>query len=314
MPRAATTNDWLMLACLTVLWGSAFMLNEIALASYPPAVLVGGRLLIATVVLVAFALARGSAVPRGLWIPMGIMAVLGNYLPFQLVAWGQQHIDSSLAGVLMAGTPVFVLVLAHFFLPGNRLTLFKSAGVLLGLVGVLFVIGPNSIGGLGDGAALLGALAVLLATLSYACNGVYAGRLPETDPLGLAVGMSLISTMLCVPQLATSVNDIVSPTPQAALALLALGVLASGIATIIYFKLVRGPGPAFVSQVAYFMPVWAVFAGAVFLGENIQTSVYIGLGLILSGIAVSEGGPRVVRVLTTRRAAPIIPRTLADES
>ena len=98
------------------------------------------------------------------------------------------------------------------------------------------------------------------------------------------------------------------------MALLALGVLASGVATIIYFKLVRGPGPAFVSQVAYFMPVWAVFAGAVFLGEDIHTSVFLGLGLILSGIAVSEVGPRIARVLTTRRAAPIIPRTLADES
>ena len=314
MPRAATTNDWLLLACLTVLWGSAFMLNEIALAAYPPAVLVGGRLLIATVVLVAVAMARGSSIPRGLWIPMGIMAVLGNFLPFQLVAWGQQHIDSSLAGVLMAGTPVFVVLLAHFFLPGHRLTLYKSAGVLLGLFGVWFVVGPESIGGPADGAALLGALAVVLATLSYACNGVYARRLPDADPLGLAVGMSLISTMMCVPQLATSVNDIVSPTPAAALALLALGLLASGVATIIYFRLIQGPGPAFLSQVAYFMPVWAVFAGAVFLGENVQTSVYLGLGLILSGIAVSEFGPRLARVFSTRRTAPIIPRALADKS
>ncbi len=314
MPRAATTNDWTMLACLTVLWGSAFMLNEIALAAYPPAVLVGGRLVIAAVVLVAVALARGSAIPQGLWIPMAIMAVLGNYLPFQLVAWGQQHIDSSLAGVLMAGTPVFVLVLAHFFLPGHRLTLFKTAGVLLGLVGVLFVIGPKSIGGIGNGLALAGALAVLLATLSYACNGVYAGRLKETDPLGLAVGMTLISTMICVPQLATSVNDIVAPTPQAALALLALGALSSGVATIIYFKLVRGPGPAFVSQVAYFMPVWAVFAGAVFLGEHIDTSVFLGLSLILSGIAVSEFGPRLRRMLAMRRTEPILPQPLTDDA
>ncbi len=314
MPRAATTNDWFLLACLTILWGSAFMLNEIALAAYPPAVLVGGRLLIASVVLVAVAMARGTSLPRGLWIPMGIMALLGNYLPFQLVAWGQQHIDSSLAGVLMAGTPVFVLVLAHLFLPGHRLTLYKSAGVLLGLIGVMFVIGPGSIGGFGDSAALLGALAVLLATFSYACNGVYTARIREADPLGLAVGMSLISTMMCVPQLATTVNDIVAPTPAAALSLLALGLLSSGVATIIYFRLVRGPGPAFVSQVAYFMPVWAVFAGAVFLGENIQTSVYLGLGLILSGIAVSEVGPRITRVLAARRTAPIIPRTLADES
>ena len=313
MPRAATSHDWLMLALLTLLWGSAFMLNEIALAAYPPAVLVGGRLLIATIVLVAVAMARGSAIPKGLWIPMGIMAVLGNYLPFQLVAWGQLHIDSSLTGVLMAGTPVFVLVLAHFFLPGHRLTLYKSAGVLLGLVGVLFVIGPKTIGGLDDGLALLGALAVLLATLSYPCNGVFARRLPETDPLGLAVGMSLISTMLCVPQLATSVNDIVAPTPAAALALLSLGLFASGVATIVYFRLIQGPGPAFLSQVAYFMPVWAVFAGAVFLGEDVDSSVYLGLGMILLGIAVSEFGPRITRLLTIRRGAPILPRAATDK-
>ena len=178
---------------------------------------------------------------------------------------------------------------------------------------MLFVIGPGSIGGLGDGAALIGALAVLLATFSYACNGVYARRLPETDPLGLAVGMTLMSTMLCVPKLATSVNDIVSPTPAAALSLLALGLLASGVATIIYFRLIRGPGPAFLSQVAYFMPVWAVFAGAVFLGEKISSSVYAGLGLILMGIAVSEFGPRLTRMLTVRRSAAIMPRPAVEK-
>ena len=119
--------------------------------------------------------------------------------------------------------------------------------------------------------------------------------------------------MVCVPQLATSFDQITAPTPAAALALLALGLLATGFATVLYFKVIQGPGPAFLSQVSYFVPVWAVFAGAVFLGERIDPSVYLGLGLILSGIAISEFWPRVAQAIAARRDAAGLDRALADK-
>ena len=134
MPRAAKFSDWLALLLLTAMWGTAFMFNEFALAAFPPAVLVAGRILIAAAILLTFMRANGVKLPTfgRAWIPMLVMAVLGNVLPVPADRLGQQHIDSSLAGILMAVMPLFVLTLAHFFLPGSRLTPYRVSGFVIG--------------------------------------------------------------------------------------------------------------------------------------------------------------------------------------
>jgi drug/metabolite transporter (DMT)-like permease len=190
MPRAAKFSDWLALLALTAMWGSAFMFNEFALAAFPPAVLVAGRLLIAAALLVTFMRANGVKLPAfgRAWIPIAVMALLGNVLPFQLIAWGQQYIDSSLAGILMAVMPLFVLTLAHFFLPGSTLTPYRVAGFVIGFSGVVAIIGPEALGGLSDNTALWGAIAALGAALSYSINSIYARRLGAADPIQLSAG------------------------------------------------------------------------------------------------------------------------------
>jgi drug/metabolite transporter (DMT)-like permease len=294
MPRPATFTDWLSLLALSVLWGSSFAVNEVALQAFSPAMLVAGRIFIAAVVLYIFMRASGVRLPSSLsgWKPMLVMAVFGNLVPFQLVAWAQLHLDSSVAGVLMAVMPLFVLTLAHFFLPYSQLTPFRIAGFLLGFAGVVFVIGPATFVTLDGNMALWGSLAVLAAAFSYSINSVYARRLGATDPVQLSAGMLLTTSVLCLPQAAIGLPALGVPSMSAVVALLALGLLSTGFATIIYFRVVQGPGPTFLSLVSYLVPACAVIVGSVFLGESLDAYAYFGLALILGGIAVSELGPR----------------------
>lgn len=295
MPRPATLVDWLSLLALSLLWGSSFAINEVALRSFSPAMLVAGRIFISAIVLYLFMRASGVRLPRSVqgWVPMLVMAVFGNLLPFQLVAWAQLHIDSSLAGVLMAVMPLFVLTLAHFFLPHSQLTASRVAGFLLGFLGVVFVIGPATFATLDGNMVLAGALAVLAAAFSYSVNSVYARRLGATDPAQMSAGMLLMTSLLCLPQAALGLPTLGVPSVSAVAALLALGLLSTGLATIIYFRVVQGPGPTFLSMVSYLVPACAVVVGALFLDESLAPSAYFGLVLILGGIALSELGPRL---------------------
>lgn len=316
MPRSATAGDWAALLALTILWGSAFAVNEVALASFSPSVIVGGRVLIAAAVLLAFMRASGVRLPRSprAWVPILVLAVFGNLLPFQLVAWAQQYIQSSMAGVLMAIMPLFVLTLAHFFVPGARLTPCRVAGFVIGFAGVVFVIGPDALSGVADNAALWGALAVLGAALSYAVNSIYARRLGAANPVQLSAGMMLAASVLMIPAAAQDVSLTVVPSAASLAALLALGLLSTGLATVLYFRVIQGPGPTFLSLVNYLVPAWAVLAGAWFLDESLALPVYFGLALILCGIAVSELGPRTVRAVRSRlRPGPLLVHAAAEE-
>lgn len=317
MPRAANKGDWVALLTLTVLWGTAFTFTELALQSFSPTVLVAGRILVAAAVMWLFIRASGILLPKTIrgWIPMVVMAVVGNLLPFRLIAWAQQYIDSSTAGVLMAIMPLFVLTLAHFFVPGSRLTPGRIVGFVVGFSGVVFVIGPHALLGLQHNTALWGAVAVLGGALSYAINSIYARRLGATNPIQLSAGMLLVASLLSLPPVALDSAAIVAPTFTATASLLVLGLLSTGLATVLYFRLIQGPGPAFLSLVNYLVPGWAVLAGAWFLGESMSLSGYVGLALILLGIAISEALPWITqKVRAYGRRQPVLVRVAADES
>ena len=297
MPRAPRPGDWISLLTLTVLWGSAFLLNELALASFSPQVLVAGRILIAALVFYGYARLSGVALPTRLraWRPMLVIALLGNVVPFNLIAWAQQHIDSSIAGILMAAMPLFVLTLAHFYVPGGRLTVFRSFGFVVGFAGVVTVIGPEFSSGLGGGLAFWGAIATLGAAFSYSVSSIYTRRLGATDPVRLSAGMLIVASVISAPAAMIELPAVETPGFAAVLALLFLGLLSTGFATLLYFRLVQGPGPSFLSLVNYLVPAWAVIAGAVFLDESLTVSTFLGLALILFGIGLGELGPRVAR-------------------
>ena len=317
MPSAPRFGDWLSLLVLTVLWGSAFLFNELALASFPPSVLVGGRILIATLLIFGYLRLSGETLPTlgRAWLPMIVLAVFGNVLPFHLIAWAQQHIDSSLAGILMAVMPLFVLTLAHFFVPGARLTPYRVVGFVVGFAGVVVVIGPEFLRGLAGNAALFGAIAALGAALSYSISTIYARRLGAGDPGRRSAGMLVVASVLATPMALVDLSAVAAPSVASVVALIVLGLLATGFATLLYFRLIQGPGPTFLSFVNYLVPAWAVIAGAVFLDESISLSVFSGLALILAGIALSELGPRAIDRLKSVRSryVPSLPPSIVRE-
>ena len=312
MPALPTPANWASLLLLTALWGSAFMFNELALMSFSPAVLVAGRVLLAAACLFVLMRLSGIRLPafgRG-WLYLAAMAILGTVLPFNLTAWAQQHIDSAVAGVLMAAMPLFVLTLAHFFVPGSRLTMARSFGFVSGFCGVALLIGPDALDGLAGNTTLLGSLAVLAAALCFALNTILARRVAVSNPVGLSAGTMIVASLLSLPGAVFSLPATVTPPGGLAIvALLFLGLLSTGLATVMYFRLIQGPGPAFMSLVNYLVPAWAVVAGALVLGESLSMHVYAGLTLILSGLAISEFGGKLrslasqVRIFTVQKFA-----------
>jgi drug/metabolite transporter (DMT)-like permease len=303
MPRSPTAADWLTLLALTLLWGTSFMFNELALASFSPMQLVASRVTIAAILLFGYLIARGGRLPRRLsdWAPLFVMSILGTVLPFHLLAWAQLTIDSSVTGVLTAVVPLFVLTLSHFFVPGIRFTANRLAGFAVGFLGVVIVIGPGAASALSESEPFVAMLAVLAAAVSYSINTVYARRLGASDPAVLAAGMMLMSSLLTMPRAAPELATLaVPPTGLAIVALLVLGLLSTGLATVLYFRLIHGPGPTFLSVVNYLVPVCALLAGALVLGETPSGWVYAGLVLILVGIGLSEIGVGRLRVLAGR--------------
>lgn len=301
MPRTATASDWIALFALTIFWGTSFLFIELALVAFPPATLVAARISLGAGALLMFLLFSGYRLPRDLktWRRWVLIALLGVILPMRLTTWGQQFITSAEAGVLMAISPLFVYSLGHFFLPGERLGVFRLAGFVIGFCGVVLVIGPDRLGfGAGDAgqtaAQLLGALAVLAAALSYSINSIYARRAAPDNPVALSAGMMLLATLIALPEGLLGVAQVQWPVGwMPAISIAILGLIGTGFSAVLYFRLVQGPGPGFVTLVTYLVPAWAVLAGALVLQEELGLLVYLGLGLILAGIALSELGPRL---------------------
>lgn len=293
VPARYTHSDWGLLLALTVLWGSSFLFTKIAVTVIPFEWVAAGRLVIGALLLMALAGALGRSVPRGgrLWLFLLLIALFGNALPFFLIAWGQRSIDSGLAGILMAIMPLATLSLSHYLVPGERLTARRLAGFLLGFAGVVVLMGPAALLKLGEGGGnLLPMLAVLAGAVSYGVSAILARLRPPSDTVSSAAASVLLAALMAVPFVLRA------PWPQPigtdvvpALASVAwLGVLSTALAAILYFRLIRSAGPAFVSQLNYLIPLWAVLIGMLFLGERPQSKHLLALTLILGGVLLAQ--------------------------
>lgn len=290
-------GDWLRLLALTILWGSAFLLTKIAVTALAPDLVVAGRLLVACLLLVPLAVLRrglgGVRAPWSarLWVFLLLIAIFGNALPFSLIAWGQQRIDSALAGILMAIMPLATLGLSHYLVPGERLTPYRIAGFLFGFSGVLVLMGPDALRGAADGeGSLLPMLAVLGGALCYAISAILARLRPASDALPSAAATTLLAAGLMLPFVLGPGDLDLPPEPTVAslAAVLALGAFSTALASILYFQLIKSAGPAFVSQLNYLIPLWAVAAGMLFLGERPEPEALYALVLILGGILLVQ--------------------------
>jgi drug/metabolite transporter (DMT)-like permease len=275
---------------LVAMWGSSFMFNKLGVATVPPLVLVAGRITIGAAILLVLVYAKGLRLPPvgTIWLAYAVLGVIGNVLPFFLITWGQQSIDSALAGILMAAMPLATLVLAHFFVQGERMTVARVIGFMLGFAGIVLLFEPAAVAGVGGSRLqVISQLAVLCGALCYSANSIMARLLIKNDFLVASAGTMLVSTAVVIPlALVFSAPSTLQPSGSSIAAIVWLGVGPTAIATILYFRLISSAGPTFMSLVNYLSPAIAVFLGVALLGEKPGVNAYAGLALILVGIAV----------------------------
>ena len=282
--------SWILLTVLSVLWGGSFFFVKVSLAGFGPLTLVLGRVGIAAVALTAFIYARGLALPSSWrdWRMLTGMAVLNNLIPFSLIAYGQQRIDSGLASIFNATTPLFTVILAHFLTRTEKLTPLKLIGVGFGLCGVILLMGPDSLQRADP--ASLAQLAVLAAAVSYACAGIYGRRLGHLPPAVAAAGMLVAAAALLLPLVLCVEAPLARPPGWAALsAVTGLALLSTAVAYIIYFRLLATVGATNLLLVTFLIPISAIFLGAVFLDERPDWHAFLGMGLIFLGLAAVDG-------------------------
>jgi drug/metabolite transporter (DMT)-like permease len=287
-------RQWLALLFLVAAWGGAFLLVQIAVASLTPVQITAGRMWVGCAILVGMLFLTGKHFSRrpADWIYFFALALFGNCAPFMLIAWGQQFIASSEAGILMAIVPLQVILLAHFLIPGEQLHWRKVLGFTLGFAGVVVLFEPGNVAGLIDEASALAKLAVLAGATCYGIAAVLAQKQPNRDAHQSAAGVLVVSSVIML--LALLMTDRSPPTdvPAAAtLAVIALGAFATGMATALYFFLAKTAGASFLSLTNYLVPVFAVAMGTLVAGEDLSVNAWGALFIILLGLAIGQRAP-----------------------
>jgi len=296
-------GDWLQIFLLALVWGLSFFLTEICLRDLHPASVAAGRVTTAAVTLLGIALLAGHRLPAGLkdWGPLAFMGLINNALPFSLIMWGQTRIDGGLASILNATTPLFTFVLAHFLTKDERMTRRGAAGIAIGFLGALVLIGPGALTGLG--AQSWGQFAVMGAALC-ASAGIYGRRLRHLSPLVAAAGMTTAAALIMLP-LAALLDRPWTASPDTATwaALLTLGLVSTAFAYILYFRILASAGATNVLLVTFLVPITALLLGILILDEEITFTALAGMAMIFGGLAVIDG--RLFRRFSATRKAAV---------
>ena len=291
--RSMLPLEWILLLSLSVLWGGSFLFVGLAVQVLPPLTIVALRVGLAATVLLGVIRAVGLRLPkdRGAWFAFFGMGLLNNAVPFSLSVWGQIHIASGLASILNATTPFFAVILAHVLINDERLTGRRFIGVVVGFSGVVLMVGPKALAGLGED--FLAQLAVLGAALSFAFAGIFGRRFRDLGlaPLQAATGQLVASSTLILP-LALMVDQPWSlPLPglQVWMAIAGLALCSTVLAYILYFKVLATAGATNVLLVTFLIPVSAVMLCTIVLGERLEPEHFTGMGLIGLGLLTIDG-------------------------
>lgn len=290
-----SARAWVMLLAVAALWACSFPMTTIAVAGLPPVAVAFGRAGIAAVLLAAYAALSGQPFPRDMrtWAALTLMGTLNNAIPFVLIAWGQLEVSAGLASILVATSPFFTAVLAHFVTDDERLRPGKVIGCAIGVAGLIILIGPDALSGGEDW--LLATAAILAASVSYACAGVFGKRLRRLPATIAATGMLAGGSIVLVPALVLSV-DWQRAVPGASLAAVAgLAVLGTTLAYVLYFRILNLAGATNLLVVTILVPPGAIAIGAVALGEPVSFRSIAGFIVIVCGLIVIDGRLRPFR-------------------
>ena len=283
-------NEWGLLIILSLFWGGSFFFVEIALRDFKPFTLVFLRISIAALILVGTVYLSGKRLPRSLktWLGYLLLGLLNNAIPFSLIVWGQTRIESGVASILNATTPIFTVLLAHALTSDERLTAPKIMGVVVGFIGVYLMMKPELTRGFSWRG--MGQAAVLGAALSYSFAGIFGKRFKNIPAVVNATGMLLCAAIVMLP-LAIFIDApwSVRPSFKALSAVLAIAVISTAAAYLLYFYLLAAAGATNVLLVTFLIPISALLLGVGVLDEAVKAIEYAGMGCIFVGLIIIDG-------------------------
>jgi drug/metabolite transporter (DMT)-like permease len=290
MTTPATRADWIIFLALGFMWGSSYLFIKLAVDSFGTFTLIGLRLLIGAAFLWIVLRASRTALPRErrVYGHLIVMSVINIAIPFFLITWAEQSVDSALAAILNATVPLFVIVLAPLFLPDEPIRLNGILGLAIGFVGVVLIVSPGLTAAAGT---VPGQLALLGSSISYAIGNVYARRNIQGQPPMIPAVFQVTFALLIVGLLAIILERPWTATPDAEawFSVVWLGILGSGMAYLAYFRLLLTWGATRTALVAYLLPVVGIVLGFLVLREPIDASLLAGTALVIAGVALVNG-------------------------
>ncbi len=284
--RGPASVEYLLLALLALLWGSSYLFIKIAVAEIPPLTLIALRVTIAGAFLVAVMGWRQERLPRDAktWRMLLVQSFLNGIGAWTVLAWGQQYVDSGLASVLNSTSPIFVFLFTFLITRHETTSGLKLFGALLGLLGVVLIVGVDVLAGLGQQVA--GQLAAVAGAMLYACASIYGKRFTHLSATAIATATMIWAVIVLVP--ASLIVDkpwTLSPSGSALMAVFVLAIFCTGLALLIYFRLLKTLGSLGVASQAYLRAGIGVLLGIVFLGEQITSVMAMGLLAAIIGVA-----------------------------
>ena len=294
----AIAIELVLLVLLATLWGGSYTFIKLGVATIPPITLIAARTLIAGLLLLVVMHGRGLRLPKdaATWRRFLFQACLNSVIPWTLIAWAERSLDAGLATILNSTSPIFAFFLTLAVTRHEAISARKLFGVAVGMAGICLIVGVQALAGLGE--QLAAEIATVVATICYAGGAIFSRGFKDLDPMAPAAGSLLCGAAILVPtSLVVDQPWTLSPSANSLSALLALAVLSTALAFVIYFRLVQTLGSVGTTAQAYLRVPIGVALGVAFLGEKLTPTALIGLGCVVFGVAAMT--------LPARKVAPL---------
>jgi len=220
-----------------------------------------------------------------------LIGLIGNFIPFFLISWSEQYIQSNTAGLLLSVAPIFALILSHFLTKDDKFSLRKLISILVGLLGVIFIIGIDTLINISSHPTgnVLPKFVIMIAALGYVISSILAYNIKNVSTIALTTFVTINAAFISLPfMLVAEFNHSSLFNFDSSLSLIYLGLFPTAIAFVLRFHIISKAGPIFLSYVAYLIPVFAIFWGYIFLKETISFDILIGVVLVLFGVFLSR--------------------------
>ena len=290
--RQPNLIDYILLTLLALIWASAFFNIKIATYSYGPITIAFLRILFGAIPVIILCLVKNIKIEAfsNDWMWYASIGIINLVIPFFLIAYGVQKVQSNLAAILMSSTPISATILAHFFVDKEKINFFKIIGIILGFLGILYLFSDNL---LITNSNFFSALMILLGSTFYVIGGILTLKISHKKNENVTASILIWGTLIICPiSLFFEQPWTISPRLDSTLSLIYLGVFPTGIAWLLRFVILKRNGLVFQSQVAYLIPIFGVILGFIFLNEYVTSKILLSLIAVIVGIYFVKKGSK----------------------